>query len=368
MINSTFKSIVVWLTKALSKRGLSLFCLSALLAGCAGLVSDTNSPLPSVTPNLRPVVIVTATPGSPSDQEQRASILPSVSPELMYDATFTGLPDIGGRVAFATDSGGVYRIAVINLANGNINVLTNSPEPGDAEPFWSPDGSKLIFNSGRNKGTNFELFEMEADGSRQRLVVSSNGYGNYSPSYSPDGSKVLFHTNRDGNMEVYVANVDGSNQVNLTNHPANDGTASWSPDGEKVVFSSDRNGLFQIFVMNADGSDARLLFDHPDFNDLRPRYSPDGRRIVFGTQNRYETDYHLALIDPDGGNYELLTSGFGQFSQAAWIDNDTLVLSARRDEEAKWQLYVLRLNKNGGISLIPITFAFANHRNPVWTR
>ncbi|MBO9345924.1 MAG: PD40 domain-containing protein [Chloroflexi bacterium] len=342
--------------------------LVTLAVGCNSAVSNTSSPLPTATPNLRQVTIVTATPGTPAPREGDVSILPQIPPELLSGARFAGLPEIGGRIAFATDAGGTYQIAVMDLTNGSVRVLTNSPPPGDAEPFWSPDGKKLIFNTGRNKGTNFELFEMEADGTRPRVVIGSSGYGNYSPAYSPDGRKVLFHTNRDGNMEVYVADADGRNQINLTNHPANDVTASWSPDGSKVVFSSDRNGMFQIFVMNADGSDVRLLFDHPDHSDLRPRYSPDGRRIVFGTQQRYETDYHLALIDADGGNYELLTSGVGQFSQAAWIDNNSLVLSARRGEDDRWQLYILKREPNGGISLTPVTFAFANHRNPVWTK
>lgn len=352
------------------KKTLVLGLASALLvAGCNSDVSSPiSSPLPTATPNLRPVTIVTATPGEPTVGDDRVSILPPLPPELLGDARFSGLPEIGGRIAFATNAGGTYQIAVMDLTNGQVRVLTNSPSPGDAEPAWSPDGKKLIFNTGRNKGTNFELFEMEADGSRPRVVIGSSGYGNYSPSYSPDGRKVVFHTNRDGNMEVYVANADGSNQVNLTKHPANDGTASWSPDGSKIVFSSDRNGTFQIFVMNADGSDVRLLFNHPEYNDLRPRYSPDGRKIVFGTQQRYETDYHLALIDADGGNYELLTSGAGQFSQAAWIDNNTLVLSARRGEDDKWQLYILKRELGGGVSLTPITFAFADHRNPVWTK
>lgn len=315
---------------------------------------------------MRPVVVVTATPGeSQRAQEGQPGLL---SLPYTTGAVFKGLPEIGGKIAFATDESGVYQIAVMDLSTGRITQLTFSPEPGDAEPAWAPDGQKLVFNSGRNKGTSFEIFEMQADGTAPHVVIRSEGFGNYSPAYSPDGSKILFHTNRDGNMEVYVADADGSNQINLTNHPANDGTASWSPDGSKIVFSSDRNGLFQIFVMDSDGANVRLLFEHPDHNDLRPRYSPDGRKIVFGTQNRYETDYHLAMIDADGQNYEKLTYGAGQFSQAAWIDSRTLVFSGRRSDSDNWQLYILQLPEADGMVLIPITFASANHRNPAWAK
>ena len=343
--------------------------LNIALTGCAesNFLSSVNSPLPTPKP-MRPIRVITATPPAFSEGSSQPERRNSMLPLPLTPRIFQGLPDIGGRLAFATDNSGIYQIAVMDLSTGQITQLTNSPDPGDAEPSWSPDGRELIFTSSRNKSYRFELFAMQADGSSPRLIIASNDFDNFSPSYSPDGQKIVFHTNRDGNMEVYTANVDGSNQRNLTRHPANDGTASWSPDGTKIVFSSDRNGLPQIFIMDADGSNVRLLFNHPDHLDFRPRYSPDGQKIVFGTQNRYSLDYHLALIDADGQNYQQLTEGVGEFSQAAWIDNRTLVFSGRRSRNDHWQLYILQILESGGITIIPITSDASNYRNPVWTK
>src|SRR3990172_3758663 len=60
------------------------------------------------------------------------------------------------------------------------------------------------------------------------------------PVWSPDGSKIAFHTTRDGNVEVYVMNADGTGQHNVTNSPSADFDADWSPDGGTIAFGSAR--------------------------------------------------------------------------------------------------------------------------------
>ena len=59
---------------------------------------------------------------------------------------------------------------------------------------------------------------------------------------APTTPKILFTSTRDGNREVYMMNPDGSEQVNLTQHPADDLNAAWSPTGDKILFVSDRQG------------------------------------------------------------------------------------------------------------------------------
>ena len=56
---------------------------------------------------------------------------------------------------------------------------------------------------------------------------------------APTTPKILFNSTRDGNSEVYIMNPDGSEQVNLTQHPARDLQAVWSPTGEKILFLSE---------------------------------------------------------------------------------------------------------------------------------
>jgi TolB protein len=109
--------------------------------------------------------------------------------------------------------------------------------------------------------------------------------------------QIAFHTTRDGNFEIYAMNPDGSNPVNLTNHPADDAYPAWSPDGSKIVFQSSRNGNAEIYVMNADGSgQTRLTFDPA--GDYDPAWSPDGAQIAFASIR--DSNFEVYVMNADG--------------------------------------------------------------------
>lgn len=74
------------------------------------------------------------------------------------------------------------------------------------------------------------------------------------PSWSPDGSKIAFCSDRHGNKDIYIMNVDGSNETRLTSNSANDYLPVWSTDGTKIAFVSDRTGNWDIYVMNTKGT------------------------------------------------------------------------------------------------------------------
>ena len=74
---------------------------------------------------------------------------------------------------------------------------------------------------------------------------------------TPQKAQIAFHSNRDGNYDIYVMDVDGGNVWQLTDGGA--GGPEWSPDGKQIAFSSDRDGNSEIYVMNADGGNLRRL-------------------------------------------------------------------------------------------------------------
>jgi TolB protein len=215
------------------------------------------------------------------------------------DETPVWSPD-GGTILFSSYvSDENNELFLMNTDGTGVTQLTNHPGR-DGHAKFSPDGRSIIFNSQRDDGRgeirNYEIYEMNLDGSNVRRLTTFDGWDTY-PSISPDGSRIVWrrvlpdggNSESGRNSEIFMMNRDGSDPINVTNHPAFDGYPAWSPDGSKIVFASNREGDargdFQIYIMEADGSNAiRVVDGGPGIEDARPIWSPDGSRIVFNRQ------------------------------------------------------------------------------------
>ncbi|MEE8369222.1 MAG: hypothetical protein V3S00_00470, partial [Dehalococcoidia bacterium] len=110
-----------------------------------------------------------------------------------------------------------------------------------AAPAQAQETGKIAFVSDRDG--NLEIYAMNADGSGQ-----TNLTGGSDPAWSPDGSRIAFTSDRDGNGEIYSMEADGSGLTRLTNNPAFDGASAWSPDGSRIAFTSRRDGNLEVYV------------------------------------------------------------------------------------------------------------------------
>ncbi len=122
---------------------------------------------------------------------------------------------------------------------------------------------------------------------------------------APTTPKILFTSTRDGGQrEVYIMNPDGSEQVNLTHHPAEDLEAVWSPTGETILFVSNRRdlrprGTRDLYLMDPDGSNVRRVFKRKiEAWREDPSWSPDGKQFVYSSIDwgRLEFACHIAIL------------------------------------------------------------------------
>ena len=116
---------------------------------------------------------------------------------------------------------------------------------------------------------------------------------------APTTPKILFTSTRDGNRDVYTMNPDGSEQVNLTRHRADDQQAVWSPTGEQILFVSDRGGARNLYLMDPDGSNVQRVFKFK-IEDWRtaPTWSPDGTQFAYQRINwgKLTTGIYIATL------------------------------------------------------------------------
>ena len=118
---------------------------------------------------------------------------------------------------------------------------------------------------------------------------------------APTTPKILFTSTRDGNREVYMMNPDGSEQVNLTQHPADDLGAVRSPTGEQILFVSDRQGtrVRDLYLMDADGTNVRRVFKKKTTAWRGyATWSPDGKQFAYVSRDmtRLRSELYLGTF------------------------------------------------------------------------
>lgn len=195
----------------------------------------------------------------------------------------------------------------------NLRQLTHGGD--NAEAYFSPDGSRLAFQSnnpawGLSCDQIFSLdIEKAAKDTAFRPPIISTGLGRTTCAYfMPDGKHILYASTHladslcppppkstgkylwavYNSFDIFVADVDGKIVKQLTNSPGYDAEATVSPKGDKIVFTSDRSGDLELWTMNIDGSDQRQITNGLGY-DGGAFFSPDGKKLVFRS-SRPQTD------------------------------------------------------------------------------
>jgi Tol biopolymer transport system component len=265
--------------------------------------------------------------------------------ELLFDSptelSFLCLNNAGDRVAFSQKVGGdanrYEEIFALDTDGRNLHRLTDN-DFWDLYPAWSPDDARIMFLSQRS--SSLGIYVVNADGSDQEeafdsasheadidwvgdlvaftrdsriWIMRSDGsearpltdlpragewgaanlpFGDYDPRISPDGSKVVFERllgdeSPHGNYDIFLLDLETSQESRLTHSGYSQGLASWSHSGQQIVYvvaAIDGVGQYDLYVMNADGTDNRNVtpgYFPPQFLCHWAVFSGDDAAILF---------------------------------------------------------------------------------------
>jgi TolB protein len=272
---------------------------------------------------------------------------------LIAGATAAGSTQKQWRILLSSDREGDVDIYSMNADGTGVRKLTSAPG-FDGFAVSSPDGRAILYDSQDRRPGKAGAYLMNADGSGKRRTPGAG-------SWSPDGRKIVFSSDRDGNGEIYVVNVDGSGLNHLSRSPSSEERdPQWSPDGKHIAFVTDRDGNREIYVMNADGSDPRNL-THNAMRDgedgqYGPLWSPDGRKILF-TTNRDRTE-EIYVMKADGSGQRRLTRTEGYDTPLTWSPDGRRIAFKTEGVKPRWAFLIMNAD---GSRVNKVNWALPNH-------
>jgi Tol biopolymer transport system component len=260
---------------------------------------------------------------------------------LTYDnvhiAGLTWTPD-GAHLIYSSERGGTAGLWKISVAGGEAEQLA----VGRENAFWptlSRDGRRLAYVQGSGDANIWRFEVPRAPGRAKpptKLIASTQA--ELAQQFSPDGKRIVFMSSRSGRgYEIWVSDSDGSNPVQLTNFGGPmAGTPRWSPDGRQVVFDCNAGGDENVYVVSVEGGPPRRLTSEKSYED-RPSWSRDGRWIYF-VSNR-TGNWQVWKMPAEGGKAVQVTKRGGDAAFESY-DGKTLYYAKGRAGPGLWKVPV----------------------------
>lgn len=309
----------------------------------------TNTPQPVVPPTIDGERIVFVSDRNGSDDVYLMSSTGTGQTQLTHNLeSVSGMvwsPD-GKRVAFNTFHG----IYVMNVDGTGLAHILDSGE----DPTWSPDGKSLVY---WDISDDWNICVIKADGTG-KTYLTNDSVTYWLPKWSPDGRQIAFLANKASAVRnIYVMNADGTGQQHLTTGSVVTDLA-WSADGKKLVFSSapDYVSQTEIYVVQPDGTNRTQLTNNTVY-DESPRWSPDGRLILFASGQGSKAK--VCIMNANGSGQACLANGFSP----GWSSDGTRIVFVS-DRDGDSEIYVMNMD---GTNQTQLTNNSADDLHPIWS-
>jgi TolB protein len=326
----------------------NLLVVSGLAIGITQILQSPNLPwlvkifVPSSTPFVEstPTIIaptLTRTPLPSDSPTARPSGTPTVEPATPSPQPISTLTLNQGIILLALDEGGnTHLFAYQPQESGDgqplpLTRLTSGPWD-DINPAVSPDGQTVAFASNRSGYWDIYLLNLSSGGITR--LTDTLTY-DASPSWSPDNQWLVYETYANDNLEIKIQSVVAmSDIITLTNSPATDFSPVWSPQGRQIAFVSNRSGDNEIWLADLDKPEEQRLINisnSPNSSDIHPVWSPDGKSLVWvGEQDGIHSLFRQELPAAGNANTTQITparQNLGSGDWPAWSSDGETILT-----------------------------------------
>jgi len=259
-------------------------------------------------------------------------------------------PD-GKSLAFVSEESGVRSIVVKRLDDGQERTLPGSGFD-NVQPAFSPDGKSLAFVRGQQPGRRLEpgdvfgtfiegdVWTLDLGSGRETLLLRNA----FNPSFSPDGSKLAVDASLAGPRRLWVTDALGRNPKQVGSDPSEAAAhlrPRWAPDGQRLVFQRAERTRFDIEVLDLASQAVTPLTSDVTL-DIHPVFAPSGRHVYFSSPRGGGLNIWRVPVTADGkpdGRLEQVTTGAGQDIEAAFsADGTRLAFAILRQNADLWRL------------------------------
>ncbi len=297
------------------------------------------------------VLLASCAPGTPTPSGV-APVVTTVPPPTSTATPSASTSPGDALIILSLNEGGYAHLFAWSLSGKTLTRLTSGLW-NDVTPALSPDGRYLAFASDRNNYWDIYLLDLQS-GDTVRLTDSPEY--DAAPSWSPDGRWLAHETYIEENLEIVIRPVSDPTQtpIRLTTDPGADHSPSWSPQGRKIAFVSTRDGESDIYLADLDRTgDERFTNLTLSLRGAgsHPTWSPDGRILAFGWQSLAYSPTLNGIYLWDGETPQRPPQRLADGDWPAWSADGTRLLSLIAGPN---QDYIALYNDHGDLLLPPI--------------
>lgn len=212
-----------------------------------------------------------------------------------FDPSVPGYKRDGGQ--YSWDFTPYMNIYEANPDGTDLTPLTFG-EAYHAECAYSPDGSRIVFAS--NLSGSMNIYTMKADGSDVQQVTHTDHSYNGGSFFSPNGRQILFRADRDKPhyLQIYLIDVDGTNEVQLTANDEVNWAPYWHPNGKVIAYTTSLHGHmhYEIYLLNIITKREYRLTHNVTFDGL-PVFNHNGNQIMWTSKRGFDNTCQIFLAD-----------------------------------------------------------------------